>query len=83
MSSGAVLSILVGLASAAGGVSLTLAYYAWRRRPSNGAVPFAGMMLAVAGWAIGYTLELISSNLASKYFLTQARWLVIVIVPVA
>jgi len=65
------------------GVSAALALYAWRRRPAPGALPFVGLMLAVATWSLGYALELAGADLAIKLVWAKAQYLGIVSVPVA
>jgi len=54
----------------AAAISAVLAFFAWRRRPAPGAVPFMSLMLAVAVWSAGYAFELSSVDLP-----TAIRWL--------
>lgn len=63
--------------------SVLLALYAWRRRPAPGVVPFVVLMLAVAVWSSGYTLELGSPGLSAKLFWSNVNFAGIVLVPVA
>ncbi|HEX9373436.1 MAG TPA: histidine kinase N-terminal 7TM domain-containing protein [Roseiflexaceae bacterium] len=64
-------------------ISAVLAVYAWRRRPAPGAIAFVVMMLAVAEWTLGYTLELGSADQPSIVFWARAEYLGIVVGPVA
>ena len=68
---------------AAVAISGGLAIYSWRRRPAIGAIPFALLMLAVAGWSLGYAIELGSTGLSAKVFWSNVNFLGIVIVPTA
>ena len=55
-------------------ISVALALHAWRRRTvAPGTWAFALLMLAVADWALGYALELRSSDLPAKMFWTNVR----------
>ena len=67
----------------AAAISVALALSAWRRRPASGATPFALLMLAVAEYALGYALELGSTDLPAKLFWVKVEYLGIVTVPVA
>ncbi len=58
-----------------------LAFYAWKRRPAVGVIPFVVLMLAVAEWSLVYALRLSSADLPSKLFWSQVRYLGIVTVP--
>ncbi len=51
-------------------IPLLLAYAAWRRRPGPGVVPFVVLMLAVAAWSIGYTLDAVIPNLTLSVLAT-------------
>jgi PAS domain S-box-containing protein len=64
-------------------VSATIAFAAWRRRRAPGATPLAALMLAVAGWSLGYALELSSPVLADKVVWAQWEYAGIVSAPVA
>ncbi len=64
-------------------MSAVLALFAWRRRPASGAAPLALLMLAVAVWTLGYTLELGSPDLPSKLFWGKVSYLGVGFVPVA
>lgn len=66
---------------AAAVVSFALALFAWRRRPTEGALAFALLMAAAAEWALAYALSLISDGAALKLFWIRVRYLGIVIVP--
>lgn len=60
-----------------------LAYYAWRRRPATGSTLFTLLMLAMAQWALAYTLEITSTELATKLIWAKFQYLGIVILPAA
>src|SRR5262245_7599409 len=64
-------------------ISISLAVYAWRRRPASSALVFVVMMLTVAEWALGYALELGSADLESLVFWARVEYLGIVSGPVA
>ena len=64
-------------------ISLAFAFYAWRRRTIPGATAFLVLVLAVAIWSIGYSLEIASTDLAAKIFWAKVQYLGIVTVPVA
>ncbi len=61
-------------------VSLTVAAYAWRRRPSPGALPAALFMLAAAEWTLAYALELTFVDPSVKLFWAKAQYLGITVV---
>ena len=67
----------------AAALSVTLAFFAWRRRPASGATPLVLLMLVVAEWSLAYALEVGSPNLQTKHFWAQMQYLGIVTVPVA
>src|SRR5690349_18654086 len=67
----------------AAGVASALALVVWRRRDAPGAPALAGLMLAVAAWAVGYVLELSSPDLGVKVFWAKAQYLGILTAPVA
>ncbi len=64
-------------------ISTWLAFYSWKRRSTVGAMPFALLMLAVAGWSLGYTLELGGADLPTQVFWAKVEYLGIVVVPTA
>jgi PAS domain S-box-containing protein len=64
-------------------ISVGLAVYAWLRRPATAAIPFAGLMLAVAIWSFGYAMELASTGLTVKLFWARFQYLGIAAIPVA
>ncbi|MBN1657803.1 MAG: PAS domain S-box protein [Anaerolineae bacterium] len=66
----------------AAAISIALAFYTWRRRSIRGAVPLAGVMLAVAVWSASYALELASVGLTAKLFWAKLQYLGIVMIPV-
>ena len=67
----------------AAGISIAVVIAALRRRTAPGAMMFALLMLAVAEWALGYALELGSTDLGSKILWSKVQYLGIVTVPVA
>lgn len=64
-------------------ISLGLALYAWRRRTAPGAVTFIVLALSVAGWCLGYSLEILSADLAAKIFWAKIQYFGIAALPVA
>jgi len=78
-----VLPLLVMGATTAACISAALAIYAWRRRSTSGATPFALLMLAVAEWAVAYALELANPEPAAKIFWSKAHFLGVGVVPAA
>ncbi|MBN1979235.1 MAG: PAS domain S-box protein [Anaerolineae bacterium] len=64
-------------------VSAALAFYAWRRRGKPGVVAFAGLMLAVALWALVGGLRSLSDSPSATRFWFNAMFLSASIVPVA
>jgi|GEM_PF-2004839 len=72
-----VLSVLLSAA-----VSFAVAYYAWQRRDSTGAVPLAALMLAASAWSSAYALELASPSLAAKLHWVGIEYIGIVSLPV-
>jgi PAS domain S-box-containing protein len=56
-------------------ICIWLALIGWRRRPAPGATAFCLLMLAVAEWALGYALELVSSGLPTALFWDNIEWL--------
>ena len=67
----------------AAAISVGLAAYAWLRRATTAAVPFAVLMLGVGIWSFGYVMEIGSANLAVKLLWAQFQYLGIVVIPVA
>ena len=64
-------------------ISAALAIFALRRRPTPGATSFSLLMFAVAEWALGYALELVSPGLPAKLFWDNVSWLGAVVTPAA
>ena len=58
-----------------------LSIYAWRHRETNGAGPFAGLMVSMAFWTLCYTLELSFVTLPTKVFWTNLMYIGITAVP--
>lgn len=67
----------------AGALSLSLAFFAWRRRTSPGATPLVFLMVAAAVSQIGYAFELASSEESTKVLWAKVEYLGIVTVPTA
>jgi diguanylate cyclase (GGDEF)-like protein len=61
---------------------LALAVYAWVRRPSAGAFPFIGLMIAGFLYAFGYAFELASTRIAGMLFWTRVEYLGNVAIPI-
>ena len=51
-----------------------------KRRARPGAIPFSVLMLGVAWWSIGYSLELLAEEQSSKLLLTKIQYVGIVVV---
>ena len=62
-------------------ISAALAFFAWRRRPTPGAIPFTLLMLAVAIWSSGYAFELSSVDLPTAIGWLKVEYVGIVAVP--
>src|SRR5947209_9350956 len=56
-------------------ICIWLALIGWHRRPAPGAAVFCLLMLAVAEWALGYALELVSPDLPTTLFWDNIAWL--------
>jgi PAS domain S-box-containing protein len=65
----------------AAAISAALAFFAWRRRPAPGAMPFMSLMLAVAIWSTGYAFELSSVDLPTAIGWLKVEYVGIVAVP--
>ncbi len=63
-------------------LSARLGYYAWRRRPAAGALPFAILMLGVSEWGLVNVLERAAADLVVKIFWANVEHLSIATVPV-
>jgi len=66
-------SILLGL----------LAYFIWRHRTVQGAVPLIILSLAAAEWSLGYALELATAQSPIAIVLAKLQYLGIATLPVA
>ncbi|MGA1197011.1 MAG: histidine kinase N-terminal 7TM domain-containing protein [Candidatus Latescibacterota bacterium] len=62
-------------------LAFALSIYAWRHRDTNGAGPFAGLMMSMAFWTLCYTLELSLIALPPKVFWTNLMYIGITGVP--
>ncbi len=63
--------------------SLTTAFLAWRERPEPGATSLAILMAATSWWSAMYSLELLTTTLATKQFWARTEWFGSVSIPVA
>ncbi len=54
--------------------SMGISIYAWRRRRTIGAFPFALVALTQAVWTLGYVFELASPSLEAKIFWDNLQW---------
>jgi signal transduction histidine kinase len=59
-------------------VVVVYAAIGFSRRALPGATVFAGMMLSVAGWAMGNSFELLADSLETKVFMAQVQYIGIV-----
>ena len=64
-------------------LALALAFVAWRRRPTPGALPLALLLMAVAEWSGCYALELARRDRSFAFFCARMGYLGIVTVPAA
>lgn len=64
-------------------ILLSLAVMAWKNRTHTAAVPFFVVMLTLLVWVIGFILEIISDELATKLFWANVQFIGIAILPVA
>ncbi|NWG34613.1 MAG: GAF domain-containing protein [Chloroflexi bacterium] len=62
-------------------LNASLAWFGWRKRPAEGAVSFALVMLAAAIWSGGNALELGSGHLAAKIFWLKIEYIGILLLP--
>jgi len=56
-----------------GGMSIAIAYYAWRRPAAFGARALSAFMLALSIYIVGYTMELASPDLAGQLLQVALR----------
>lgn len=75
-------SIYVGLLGGTALVSLGIAGFSIRHRQQTGAVPLAVLMLAIAGWALAYSLQLPATNPGWVITLSKLKYVGIVVVPI-
>ncbi len=64
-------------------ISSGLAIFVWRQRPTPASTAFIVLMLAVAGWAFGYALEVAGADLLTKVFWAKFQYLGAAFVPPA
>jgi PAS domain S-box-containing protein len=64
-------------------IALALAVWSWRQRQIPSALAFSFLMAAVCEWAVLYTLELSSSNLAETVTIAKLEYIGIVALPTA
>ncbi|MBI5823750.1 MAG: PAS domain S-box protein [Chloroflexi bacterium] len=62
-------------------VSAVVAVYAWTHRSMRGAKALSLLSLAIAIWAVGYSLEIAGADLATKYFWGVIQYIGIAFVP--
>jgi diguanylate cyclase (GGDEF)-like protein/PAS domain S-box-containing protein len=62
-------------------LSSVLAAYAWRRRPSPGAGPFALVMISLLIWSFAYVLEILATTIETKLFFSKIEYIGIVGLP--
>ncbi|HET8629401.1 MAG TPA: histidine kinase N-terminal 7TM domain-containing protein [Thermomicrobiales bacterium] len=67
----------------AGILPLALAGVAWRRRPAPGAAAAAGLLVAVACWALAYLPELAAADLPDKLLWYRLKYVGIAATPLA
>ena len=60
---------------------VALAFYVWRRRRTSGAAVGTLLLLILAGWSLGYALELGSPELSTKLFWYNVNFLGLVTAP--
>lgn len=72
---GLVGAIVVGLLLLAGLACAGLAVIAWRRRSRPGALPLAGLLVAVAVWTLGYGIGLLAHDPTYHRFWVAVQWL--------
>lgn len=66
----------------AAGLSAGLSVAAWWRHRGTGRIPFSLLSLAVAVWAAGYALELLTPDLGDKMLWARVQYIGIVAAPV-
>lgn len=74
---------LVYILLAASAISFLLSFYAWRKRPSQGAVPLTVMMLSIAIWSLFQALSFMEKGFEVKLFLANIRYFGIEAAPIA
>jgi PAS domain S-box-containing protein len=62
-------------------LSVWLALYSWKHRPTAGALPLATLMLGVSIWSFGEAARLVSTVPSTSFIWTRVRYLGIVLVP--
>ncbi len=64
-------------------VSLGLAIYVWRQRSTPANSAFIVLMLSLATWSLGYTLEIAGADLPTKVFWAKFQYLGVGVAPMA
>jgi len=59
-------------------LSVALATFTWRRRPTTGGLLAGALMFAVGAWAMTYALELASVSLAAKVLWAKLQYVAVV-----
>lgn len=67
----------------AAGVSIMLALFAWRRRPTTGATSLAVVGLGAAEWSLAYAVALGIGDLPARIFLAKMQHIGIAVIPLA
>lgn len=67
----------------AAAISGLLALYTWRNRKTAGATPFAVLMFILFEWGTSYILELAGTNLQTKFFWDEVKFVGVTATPVA
>jgi PAS domain S-box-containing protein len=68
----------------AGGLCLAgYAWYVWRRRRASAGASLTVMLAAAGWWGLAYALELAATDLGTRRFWGDAKWLGIAVVPPA
>jgi PAS domain S-box-containing protein len=73
----------VGLSVVAALVSISVAAFAWRRRPTPGSRPVAAFSVGTAVWTGGNALQAATTTVYNKLFWVDVQYLGITLVPLA
>lgn len=64
-------------------ISGGLAWYTWRHRRTQGAIPFTVQMVVLLQWEISYILQVAATDLSTKFLWDKITFLGVVTMPVA